>query len=146
LSVEDSLLTAHLVLIGATWDLGTWNHEAGPGPILLTSGVEAHLIGLDNDVLECDGFWVTEGDTLWVIEYFYRLLVPANTKRDSYTAHPIAEENILRQRRREAPSKKPRMPRSLNTNHIRNETRPRREVLTFHTAKTVGIRPRYLSS
>ena len=64
--------------------------------------------------------------------------VRANIKRDSYTAHPIAEENISRERRREGPSKKPCMPRSLNTSHIRNETKPKREVLTFYTSRISG--------
>ena len=64
---------------------------------------------MGDDAFGRDGFWITEGDTVWVlrVQYFYRFLVRANTKRDSYTAHPIAEENILRERRREAPSKKP---------------------------------------
>ena len=34
--------------------------------ILLTNDVEAHLIGLGDDALGYDGFWVTEGDTVWV--------------------------------------------------------------------------------
>jgi hypothetical protein len=46
--------------------------------------------------------------------YCFSLLVRENNKRDSYIPHPIAEERILRERRREAPSKKPAMPRSFN--------------------------------
>ena len=115
--------------------------------ILLTCGVEAHLIGLTDNALKCDGFWVSEGETVRVSKYYFcRFVVRPNTKRDSYTAHPIAEENILRERRREAPSKKPCMPRSLNTAISEMKTRSKTEALTFHTAKKVGTRPRYLSS
>jgi hypothetical protein len=76
LSVENSLLTTYLVLIGTTWDPDTWNHEAEEGPgysntssknsMPLTSGVEAQLTVLGEDALGCDGFWITEGGTVQV--------------------------------------------------------------------------------
>jgi hypothetical protein len=54
---------------------------------------------------------------LGCVSYCCALLVRENNKRDSYTPHPIAEERILRERRREAPSKKPAMPRSFDCRH-----------------------------
>jgi hypothetical protein len=87
--------------------------------MLLTSKTVAHLSAkVHSDVIA----FVTSVDYDQV-QYFYRLLVRANTKRDSYTAHPIAEEIILRERRRETPSRKPCAPRSLGTSCLRSKTR-----------------------